>query len=449
MALTTFVILGLGSRGLDTYASYQKRHPDMMKIVAAADPRENRREKAQKEYDIPSDMLFDDGMKLLEKEKLADAAIIAVQDQDHVKMALLALEKGYHVLLEKPISPDKDEILQLEEASLNTDRKIAICHVLRYTPFYRALKDALDEGRIGRLMAIDAIEHVGYWHQAHSFVRGNWRTEKTTSPMLLQKSCHDMDILRWLVRSPAKVVKSFGSLDYFKKENAPAGATEYCLQGCKCKDKCPFDCEKIYITDKKTGFRAHPEGTWPCNVVVTDPTEEKLYDALKSGPYGRCVFKCDNTVVDHQTVSILFENGVTANFLMTGFTKDSRRTISLFGTEGEINADMQKREIILERFDSHEPEIIPVPETESGHGGGDDQIMHDFIEAIQTGASISSSLEESLDSHIMVFEAEEDRLSHIEKIRKDGKSNAWDPDERIVLEWPGRAQGMCDEQVYW
>ena len=449
MAPTTFVILGLGSRGLDTYASYQKRHPDEMKIVAAADIRAERRAKAQEEYDIPTNMLFDDGDKLLEEDKLADAAIIAVQDQDHVRMALKALEKGYHILLEKPISPKKEEILELEAAALNTDRKIAICHVLRYTPFYRAIKNALDEGKIGRLMAIDAIEHVGYWHQAHSFIRGNWRTEKTTSPMLMQKSCHDMDILRWLAGAPAKSVKSFGSLDYFKKENAPAGSTEYCLQGCKAKENCPFDCEKIYITDKKTGFRAHPEGCWPCDVVVTDPTEEKLREALKDGPYGRCVFRCDNTVVDHQNVAILFENGVTANFLMTGFTKDCRRSISLFGTEGEINAYMEKREIILERFDSDEKVIIPVPETTSGHGGGDEQIMHDFIEAINTGASISTSLEESLDSHLMVFEAEEDRLSHLDSNSKDGKSNAWDPDDRIVLEWPGRAQGMCDEQVYW
>ena len=411
--MTTFAILGLGLRGLDFYAGFQKRYPERMKIVAGADIRKERRDKLHAEYDVPENMIFTTAEELLERERLADAVIIAVQDKDHVRLALKALEKGYHIMLEKPISPSRKEILELQAAALNTDRKIAVCHVLRYTPFYRTLKKMLDEGRIGRLMAIDAIEHVGYWHQAHSYVRGSWKSEKTSSPMILAKSCHDMDILRWFAGSPAKCIKSFGSLDYFRKENAPEGSTEYCMDGCRVKDSCPFDCEKIYITDKTTGIREHPEGRKPCNVVCTYPTEEKLRAALKDGPYGRCVFRCDNTVVDHQTVSILFENGVTANFLMTGFTRECRRSISLFGTEGEINADFEKRKIVLERFDNPEPEYITIPEAVSGHGGGDDALISDFIDAIENGLSISSSLEESIDSHLMAFEAEQERLLHI------------------------------------
>ncbi len=443
MDTTTFAIIGLGSRGLDSYAPYQKTHPDKMRIVAVADPRRERIDKARKEYAIPEEMCFKDADELLSGKRLADAVIIANQDQDHVKAALKALEKGYHILLEKPISPRKDEVLSLLEASRRSDRKIAVCHVLRYTPFYRAIKKAVDEGKIGKLMAIDAIEHVGYWHQAHSFIRGNWRTERTTSPMLLQKSCHDMDILRWLAGSPAESVSSYGNLEYFRKENAPEGATAYCMQGCASKDSCPFDAEKIYITDERTGILAHSEGDWPCNVLATDPTEEKIRAAIANGPYGRCVFLCDNTVVDHQSVSILFRNNVVANFLMTGFTKDNHRTIRLFGTEGELSGDMESGKITLSRFDSAKEETIPVERTESGHGGGDEQIMTDFIAAIRDGRSISTSLEESIDSHLMVFAAEEDRKKHIQYERK---GSAYDPEDGIVFEWMGRAEGISDEQ---
>lgn len=443
MKKITFSIIGLGSRGLDAYAVYQKKHPDEMEIVAVADPRSERVEKAIAEYGIDRKNCFKNDLELLEKEKLSDALIIAHMDQDHVRAALLALEKGYHILLEKPISPKKEEVLLLQKKAREKNLVIAVCHVLRYTPFFRTLKKLLDEGRIGKLAAIDAIEHVGYWHQAHSFVRGNWRNDKTTSPMLMQKSCHDMDILRYLAASTFKSVSSFGSLGYFRRENAPEGSTDYCMDGCKVKDSCPFDAEKIYITNRTTGFDAHPDGTWPCNVLVTDPTREKLYEAIKSGPYGRCVFRCDNNVVDRQSVSILFENGVVANFLMTGCSKDNKRTMNLYGTEGEIISDMEKRSIVLRRFDQEEDEVVEVPKSLSGHGGGDEAIVSDFIRAVNGEIEISSSLEESIDSHLMVFLAEEFRTNCN---KEEIKGNAYNPEEGVVFEWMGRAEGLSDEQ---
>ncbi|MCI9317993.1 MAG: Gfo/Idh/MocA family oxidoreductase, partial [Oscillospiraceae bacterium] len=315
----TFAICGCGSRGLEAYAPFQELHPERMRIAAGADSRPERLAMLRERYGLAEDRCFASDEELLAQPRLADAMIIATQDRQHVPAALAALDKGYHLLLEKPISPDLDQCRQLVEKARETGRMVVVCHVLRYTKFYGTLEAMLRRGEIGKIETIDAVENVAYWHQAHSFVRGNWRRSDETSPMILAKSCHDMDILRWLAGERCLKVQSFGSLDYFRPDRAPAGAAERCLDGCACKAACPYDAEKIYLTAPHSGLRTKGPG-WPCNVLCDEPTEERIYEALRTGPYGRCVFHCDNDVVDHQTVNLEFANNIHATFTMTAFT---------------------------------------------------------------------------------------------------------------------------------
>ena len=408
----TFAICGCGARGLEAYAPYQLTHPEEMKVVAGADVRPERLELLQKRFGVPAGMCFPSDEALLAQPKLADVMIVSTQDRQHVSAALKALDKGYHILLEKPISPDLGQCRALQEKARETGRAVVVCHVLRYTKFYAVLEDLLRRGEIGKIETIDAIEHVAYWHQAHSFVRGNWRNSSETSPMILQKSCHDMDILRWLAGAPCLKVQSFGSLDYFKAENAPQGAAPRCLDGCACKDACPYDAEKIYVTDHRTGIRGRGKG-WPCAVLASEPDEDKIYAALRTGPYGRCVFHCDNNVVDHQTVNLEFEGNIHATFTMTAFTQDCRRTIKVTGTLGEIEGDMAKNALTLRRFGRPE-ETFDLNEEGgqfSGHGGGDFGLMASFCRLIARGGGAGlTGVDASVESHVMALAAEASRL---------------------------------------
>ena len=408
----TFAICGCGARGLEAYAPYQELHPDQMKIVAGADTRPERLAMLRRRFGVPEERCFPSDEALLAQPKLADVMIVATQDRQHVPAALAALDKGYHVLLEKPISADLDECRALQRKAHETGRAVVVCHVLRYTRFYAALEDILRRGEIGKIETIDAIEHVAYWHQAHSFVRGNWRRSDETSPMILAKSCHDMDILRWLAGAPCLRVQSFGSLDYFKAENAPEGAALRCLDGCRCKDACPYDAEKIYITDPRTGIRGRG-AEWPCGVLASEPDEEKIWQALRTGPYGRCVFHCDNNVVDHQTVNLEFANHIHATFTMTAFTQDCHRTIKVTGTMGEVEGDMEQNVLHLRRFGKAE-EVIDLHEeggAYSGHGGGDFGLMEQFCRLIaQGGTAALTGVDASVESHVMALAAEASRL---------------------------------------
>lgn len=408
----TFAICGCGARGLEAYAPYQETHPDEMRIVAGADIRPERLALLRKRYGVPSEHCFPSDDELLAQPRLADVMIVATQDRQHVHAALAALDKGYHVLLEKPISPDLAQCRALQTKAHETGKAVVVCHVLRYTRFYAAIEDLLRQGAIGRLETIDAIEHVAYWHQAHSFVRGNWRNDHETSPMILQKSCHDMDILRWLAGAPCLRVQSFGSLDYFTAENAPEGAALRCLDGCACKADCPYDAEKIYITDPRTGIRGRGAG-WPCAVLASEPNEEKIRAALEDGPYGRCVFHCDNNVVDHQTVNLEFANHIHATFTMTAFTQDCHRTIKLTGTRGELEGDMEQNTLHLRPFGKPE-QVIDLKEeggAYSGHGGGDFGLMSAFCRLIaQGGTEGLTGVDASVESHVMALAAEASRL---------------------------------------
>ena len=403
MKPVTAVILGAGSRGC-SYGAYAAEFPDQLQVVAIAEPRVDRRELLAQQLHVSEEMRFSSWQELLAQPKIADCAFVCTLDDDHIEPAVIAMEKGYHLLLEKPMSNREEECRAIAAAAQQYDRTLAVCHVLRYTPFFMTLKELIDQGQIGEVTTINQIENVGYWHQAHSFVRGNWRSAGQTSPMLLQKSCHDMDIILWLMGKNCLRVQSFGSLRHFTPENAPQGAPERCLDGCPHAQSCPYYAPKLYLDMERTG--------WPVDVITTDLSEEGRRKALEEGPYGRCVYHCDNDVVDRQVVNLEFEGGAVATFTMTGLSADFSRQLKIFGTKGQIQADMGTKEIVLHRF-GEEKQIIPVEAALSGHGGGDFGILRDFLYVLRHGGESRTSAAVSLQSHLICFAAERSRKEHI------------------------------------
>lgn len=405
MKPVTAILIGAGARG-QVYAQYAGQHPEELKIVGVAEPKTDRREMVSGQFGIPEEARHSTWETLLEQPRMADAAFICTLDAQHTRPVLAALEKGYHVLLEKPMSNTEEECRAIAEAAEKAGKVLSVCHVLRYTPFYRTLKKLLDSGRAGEVMTVSQIENVAYWHYAHSFVRGNWRSSRETSAMILQKSCHDMDILLWLMAKDCRRVSSFGSLRHFDESHAPKGAPSRCLDGCPDSGSCPYYAPRLYQTGN-TG--------WPVDMLTTDTTPEGIGKALREGPYGRCVYRCDNDVVDHQTVILEFEGGGTADFTMTAFTTDSARQLKITGTQAQITADMEKGEIWLHRFDEAQPQRIPVDmpvQTNNyGHGGGDYYLVRDFVREVRgEGTDSLSSARVSLQSHLICFAAERSRL---------------------------------------
>lgn len=412
MSIITIAIAGLGSRGKDAYANALAKMPDRAKVVAIADLDPAKVREVAEKFQIPAERCYSSVEAMLREPRLADAMLICTQDQQHVPQAIPALEKGYHILMEKPISPNLEECRQVLAVAEKMKRKVVVCHVLRYAPFYRKIKEVLDSGVLGELVSIQGIENVCYWHQAHSFVRGNWRNDKTTSPMILQKCCHDMDLMVWLTGKKCVRVSSFGALSHFKPENAPAGAAKRCMDGCAAKDGCPYDAEKIYITNPKTGV-ACGKTDWPCNVLDLHPTEASIRKAITEGPYGRCVYFCDNNVVDHQVVNLQMEGGLTINFTMSGFTAGSGRYTNFMGTHGSMIADMAKNQIEVTPFGGKTAvyDFNLSNERMSGHAGGDDVLIKEFLDCLQgqTPEGITT-LSASLESHFIAMAAEESRI---------------------------------------
>lgn len=423
MSKIKIAIAGCGSRGFHAYGKNFSTMPDRVEIVAIAEPNTDRRTQAQQAFSLADSQCYTSAEELLKQDKLADALVISTPDRQHVSQAIPALEKGYHLLLEKPISPVLEECQALVATAQKTNRQVVVCHVLRYTPFFQKLKELLDSRVIGEVASLQAYEDVGYWHQAHSFVRGNWRNSKESSFMLLQKCCHDMDLYMWLLGTKPDFVSSFGNLFHFREENSPKDATARCLDGCQVKESCPFDAEKIYITNPSTGIN-HGKTEWPTNVLTVEPTLENVTLALQEGPYGRCVYHCDNDVVDHQVVSMELDSGATFSFTMSGLTAHGNRYAKFMGTKGEITADMKSNTITVMPFGKEEQVInlTLAEEDVQGHGGGDMGIVMDFVsllEGKEPNLSRLTTVEASTESHYISFAAEESRLHNGKSIKVD------------------------------
>lgn len=398
----TFAILGAGGRG-GVFSDWIHKNPDAGTVVAVAEPQAERRKKFAALHAIKPELQFERWEDLLARPKLADVLINTLMDQLHAPSTIPALKLGYHMLLEKPMAVTLEDCVAIDRARREHKRIVSICHSLRYHVVYAELKRLLDSGAIGRLVCFDQLEAVEHIHQSHSFVRGNWGNESRSTFMLMAKSCHDVDILAYLVGKPCVRVSSFGELSYFRKENAPAGATARCVDGCPAEAECAYATSKVY-----TGPNPH----WGANAanVAGKPLAEQL-EILKTSPYGRCVFQVDNDVVDHQVVSFEFAGGITGTFTMTAFTPFGGRFIRLHGTHGYISADTESNTIELHRFLDGKKNTIEIPKQEGGHGGADDNVMRNLVQALRTNDpnAVLTTTAESLASHTIVFAAERAR----------------------------------------
>ncbi|CAM9778728.1 unnamed protein product [Choristocarpus tenellus] len=410
----TYIVIGAGSRGT-IYASYALAHREDAKVVGVAEPREEARNRLVKEHGITPENTFNDWRDVASVPRMADAAVIATQDGMHTDPVVALAEKGYHLLLEKPMAPTAAECQRIVDSVKSSGVMLAIAHVLLYTRYTQTIKQILDSGRIGDVVSIQRLEPVGYWHQAHSFVRGNWRKESEATFMLMAKCCHDIDWIRYIMGQKCERVSSFGGLKHFRKAEKPAKAGDAMrCTDCAYESECPYSAKKQYINAIKQGYTG-----WPVDVITFNTTEEGVMEALSTGPYGRCVFECDNDVVDNQVVSMAFAGGRTASLTMTAFTEggsSGHRRTSIFGTRGELRGDGCK--LWVTDFLTDKTEVI---DTESsagsilgGHGGGDDALMYSFVKAIASNdrSVLLSGPDETLESHLMVFAAEQARLAN-------------------------------------
>ncbi len=410
MKKVSIAIIGAGSRGLDAYANYALERPDLCEITAIAEPRAAYRLEGMKRFNIPKDKVFKCWKDFVSHPKMCDAVIIATQDRLHTAPALACIELGYDILLEKPMAPTAEECRQIVNAALAKNCIFAVGHVLRYTTYFSKLREIIQSGVIGEISGIRHIEGIANWHYAHSYVRGNWGNSEKSSPILLAKCCHDVDILLYLTGKKCLRVGSFGNRKYFCRKNQPQEATDRCID-CPLVNDCIYSAPKFYLEKLRAGNHK-----WPVNVVVDEFSEDAMMQALKDGQSGRCVYACDNNVVEQQDLIFEFEDNISATMTMTAFA--SNRRTEIFGTSGEIHSDFNK--IKIRRFgrteEKAETEIIDLNKFQEsilgGHGGGDFGLAADFVSAVQSRdqSKLSSGPEITLESHLATFAAEESRL---------------------------------------
>lgn len=396
------IVIGAGSRGWGAYSSYGLKFPVELQVVGVAEPIPYRRERISKAFNIPEENQFVTWEHVFEVPKFADALFITTPDELHYGPAMAGLEMGYDLLLEKVIAQTWEECNDILKLTEKKNAIVAVCHVLRYNAYFQHLKELISAGEIGEVVSIQHLEPVEHIHMSHSFVRGNWGNSKKSNPMILSKSCHDTDILRWIIDKPCTRVSSFGSLKLFREEMAPEGSADRCTQGCQVERECPFSAKKIYLERRR----------WLQHLKLEEVNEKTILRELNNGPYGRCVYRCDNDVVDHQISNFEFENGITAAFSMEALSSYAGRRTRIFGTEGDIFGD--EHTLTLSKFATGErTEWDASKHTKgSGHGGGDHGLVHDFVRAVafQKPELLSSTIQVSMASHLMGFQAEKSRL---------------------------------------
>ena len=402
MKAKKLVVFGLGARG-NIYATFAKKYPEKFDLVAIIDNDPKKLEFAKMTY--PGASLFAKYQDFLAQNIAADIVAVATQDEDHKEHSIAMMQAGYDLLLEKPIANNKEDCLAIYEASKHYNKKVVICHVLRYTPFYSTVKRYIDSGKLGEIITIHASESVGYYHQAHSFVRGPWRNKAQSSPMILAKCCHDMDILRYLMGEECLSVNSYGDLFYFNKEHAPTGATAFCSD-CPHKD-CIYKAQTIYTSDNGREFSAY--------FTTREKTDENILQDLSKTQYDRCVFGCDNDVVDHQVSIMQFVGGKTACHTMTAFSKQIYRDLKIHGTKAELVGVIENNSFEV-RYFGGEVEKVTIDISAAnvgGHMGGDYFMMNSLYKALNgEEADGITYLDVSIESHLMSFAAEESRINN-------------------------------------
>ena len=395
----TVITLGAGARG-NVYGNYAVKYPQNLDIVGVAEPIKLRNERYTAKHNIPENNRFDTWERVFERPKFADAIIISTPDNLHYAPCMKALEMGYDILLEKPISPSEKECRDILQLAKKKNRIVAVCHVLRYAPYFIKLRELIQSGVLGKVVSVQHFEPIQHIHMSHSYVRGNGHNSKQTTPIILAKSCHDLDILRWMLGKPCKNIQAFGDLSWFKAENAPAGSTARCTDGCKVESSCPYSALNIY----------HRKRSW---TYVFDLPENKaehgefILNQLKTTNYGRCVYRMENDQPDHYTTNILFEDNVTASFSMEAFTSYDGRRTRIMGTLGDVVGDMTS----MTHTDFLTGKKTEWKQESDGHGGGDWRLVNDWILAIskKDPSLLSSTIDQSIESHIMGFMAEKSR----------------------------------------
>jgi predicted dehydrogenase len=445
------VLIGAGQRGAQVYGAYALRYPEQLKFVAVAEPDEERRRKFAADHRLPPENVFQSWQPLFAMPQLGQAALVCTQDQQHTGPALAGMKAGYDVLLEKPIATTAEDCRSLVQAAHEFQRQLRVCHVLRYTPHFLTLRQVVKSGQLGQIITVDHRENLSWWHMAHSYVRGNWANLADSSPMILAKCCHDFDILLWVLEGECLQLSSLGSLLHFRSENAPEGAPPYCLDGCPIAAECPYYAPFIYIellpywrsfiasssgyarlavktnlaaprfmnliSKVMTDFRQYTDyREWPRSVVSGDPTPENLEEALRRGPYGRCVYRCDNDVVDNQVVMMKFTGGYPVVLTVQGHSHLEGRTTSIEGSRGSVKAFFGVGGAWVEVFEHRTGKKVRYNTSAwrlGGHGGGDSGLLSDFVKSLQ-GEKVESlsSANQTLESHLMAFAAEDARLEN-------------------------------------
>lgn len=406
-------VLGLGSRGKN-YGGHLAATQGVQ-IVSVCDNYRDKIDKVRSAWGVAEDKCFTDDKAFFAQGKIADVMVIATQDRDHYAHAMQALDLGYNLLLEKPVSPDINECLDIEKKAREKNLKVLVCHVLRYAPYYRYVKNLIATGVLGDVVLIKHDENIAYWHFAHSYVRGNWRKESDTSPMLLAKCCHDMDLLYWFTGSKCKSVTSVGGLSHFTAEHAPEGAADNCFD-CKYNKTCKFDCTYQYVGRKKGIFRGKHKFLWGAYAFCTSSKKKDILNALKNDPKGklwsRCVYKCDNDVADNQVIHMDMENGTQIVVTVNAFNEKDHRHTEIRGTNGELYADDLGSVIRLQLFDRRAKKvtvnIIPVIK---GHYGGDEGIIKATVSLLKNEGDSGQYtwIKDTIESHRIVTAAEKSR----------------------------------------
>ncbi|MGN0523396.1 MAG: Gfo/Idh/MocA family protein [Eubacterium sp.] len=419
----TAIIVGAGHRAF-VYSELAKTNPDMLKIVGVADPNPVRCKKAMEYFGFGEDMCFENAQELAKKGKLADAIINGTMDHQHLETAVPLLNCGYDMLLEKPFAPNEPDMRQIVECARKNNSKVMICHVLRYTPFYYSIKKRIVNGELGDIINIQTTEHVSYHHLSTSYIRGKWaNSDKCHTSMLLAKCCHDIDIMMWMMAETKPTqISSFGGKYQFKPENAPKEAGTICMKDCPLVDSCVYSTKRLYID--------HPDRwsfyVWDALENIENPTiEDKIALMKTDNPYARCIYKCDNNVVDHQSVMVNFESGATGTHNMVGGSAEPRRNIHIVGTKGELFGNFEESKYTILKInpspDAHNEEC-DVEEVDlkvtgdmvgayGGHGGGDERLAADFVKYIrgEKPSLACTSIFDSVAGHLSVYLADESR----------------------------------------
>ncbi len=423
----TAIIVGAGHRAL-VYSELAITNPEMLKIVGVADPNPVRRKMCMERFGFAENMCFENAEELAKKGKLADAIINGTMDEVHIETSVPLLNLGYDMLLEKPFAVNEEEALTLKECAEKNNSKVMICHVLRYTPFYYSIKERIANGEIGEIINIQMTEHVSYHHLSTSYVRGKWaNSKKCHTTMLLAKCCHDIDLMMWFMSETKPTqIASFGSKYQFKPENAPKGAGNICMVDCPHVDSCVYSTKRLYID--------HPDRwafyVWDKLEHIENPTIEDKINLMKSdSPYARCIYKCDNDVVDHQSVLVNFESGATGTHNMVGGSAQSLRKIHIVGIKGEISGNFEESKFTVKKINPSPDafnEECDVEEVDlnitgdmvgayGGHGGGDERLAADFVSFVR-GESTSlacTSIFDSMIGHLSVYKADESRTENL------------------------------------